>query len=378
MEYLRKFDFYKLLEKKSLFVFGARSTGKTYWIKKTLPKEALYISLLDPEFSLRLGEDPSLLKNMVKNKKYVVIDEIQKLPILLDVVHTLIEEKNIHFLMTGSSARKLKRSYANMLGGRALNKNFFPLTFAEIPEFDLEKYLNIGGLPRIYQSEEPDLELQAYVSSYLELEIKAEAYVRNLAPFHRFIKVAALSSGELINYSSISSDAAVPATTVKEYFSILEDTLFGFTVEPWLESKKRKAIQTAKFYFFDPGVSNTIIGVSQIQKSSDLWGKAFEQFIAMELRAYLSYQMKKQKLYFWRTENKQEVDFVLGEDVAIEVKSTKRVSKNHLKGLLALKEEKIIKKYFLISEDPIERVVDDIKIIKWDTFLKQLWQGTIL
>lgn len=378
MEYIRKFDFYKWLNKKSLFVFGARSTGKTYWLKKTLPADVLYLSLLDPEVVLRLGESPSLLKKMIGKKKRVVIDEVQKIPSLLDVIHSLIEDEGIHFLMTGSSARKLKRKSANMLGGRALNKSFFPLSFSEIPDFDLQRYLTYGGLPRVYQSAEPELELMAYVSSYLELEIKAEAYVRNLIPFQRFMKVAALSNGELINYASIASDAAVPASTVKEYFSILEDTLFGFVVEPWVESKKRKAIQTAKFYFFDPGVCHTIIDASVIPRASDLWGRSFEQFIGMEIRAFLSYQMKKQRLCFWRSENKQEVDFLIGNDVAIEVKSTKKVGKKHLVGLNAIKDEKVFKNYFLISEDPIERTENDIEIIRWDTFLKKLWSNEII
>ncbi|MFN3697859.1 MAG: ATP-binding protein [Pseudobdellovibrio sp.] len=378
MDFIRVFNFYNVLKKKSVFLFGARSTGKTYWIKKTIPKDTLYITLNHSETLVRLSDRPSLLNEMVLGYKYIVIDEVQKLPLLLDTIHELIEDKNIHFLMTGSSARKIKRQSANMLGGRAVHKNFFPLVSTEIPEFNLEKYLTFGGLPRIYNSEDPELELDAYLTSYFELEVKAEAYVRNLVPFHRFIKTAAMVNGELLNFAGVSSDCAVPASTVKEYFSILEDTLLGFILEPWTESKKRKAIQTAKFYFFDTGVSNAILGVKKLDRNSNLWGKSFEQFIAMELRAYLNYFFKKQKLTFWRSENKQEVDFLIGEDVAIEVKSSTRITKKHLTGLIALQQEGIFKKFYLISEDEIERQDFDIHIIHWNTFLKKLWSGEII
>jgi len=378
MEFLRIFNFYEILKKKSVFLFGARSTGKTYWIKKTIPKDTLYITLNHNETLMRLSDRPSLLNPMVDGYKYVVIDEVQKLPPLLDVIHEIIEEQKIKFLMTGSSARKLRRQSANMLGGRALNKSFFPLVTAEIQNFNLEKYLTVGGLPRVYSSDESDLELEAYLTSYFELEVKAEAYVRNLAPFHRFVRTAAMVSGELINYANISSDCSVPASTVKDYFSILEDTLLGFVLEPWTESKKRKAIQTAKFYFFDTGVCHAVLGIHKLDRNSNLWGKAFEQFIAMELRAFLNYKMKKQKLTFWRNENKQEVDFLIGEEIAIEVKSTNRISKKHLGGLRALQEENIFKKYFVISEDEIERQEFGIQILHWKNFLEKLWNGDII
>ncbi len=378
MEYIRIFNPFLLVTKKSVFLFGPRSTGKTYWIKKMLPNNARYISLLHSETLLKLTDNPSLLKSIIAEKKIAVIDEIQKLPILLDEVHTLIEEEKIHFLLTGSSARKLKRESANMLGGRALHKHFFPLVFNEIENFNLDKYLTVGGLPRIYDSDDPQLELDAYVNGYFELEIKAEAYVRNLAPFHRFIKALALNNGELINYSNISSDCAVPASTVKEYFSIIEDTLMGFILEPWVESKKRKAIQTSKFFIFDPGVANFLLGITKIERNTPLWGKNFEQFIAMEIKAFLSYKMKKQKLYFWRSENKHEVDFLIGDEIAIEVKSTHRISKKHMGGLLALMEEKVFKSYYIVCEDQVERTEYNIHILHWEKFLNLLWSNQIV
>ncbi len=378
MEYIRVFEVFELLKKKSVFLFGPRSVGKTYWIKKTLPENTAYLSLLSSETFLRLSNNPEQLKQIILPKKFAVIDEIQKMPSLLDEVHLLIEDEGINFLLTGSSARKLKRGATNMLGGRASNKSFFPLTTAEIKDFNLERYLTVGGLPRVYPSDDPILELDAYVSGYLELEVKAEALVRNLAPFSRFIKTAALSNGELINYANIANDAAVPASTVKEYFSILEDTLMGFTLEPWIESKKRKAIKTGKFYFFDPGVCNMLMGITKVERGTILWGKIFEQFIGMELKAYLNYKTKRKTLTFWRSENKQEVDFLIGEDIAIEVKSSYRISKKHLGGLRAIREENVFKKFYLISEDAIERIEDDIQIMHWEKFLKKLWRNEII
>ncbi|MBL7670703.1 MAG: ATP-binding protein [Bdellovibrionaceae bacterium] len=342
---------------------------------------SVIIDLLDNDYYLRLVTRPALLAEIVslEKKKYVVIDEVQKIPELLNEVHKLIEEKKIFFLMTGSSARKLKRNHANMLGGRASLIHFFPLSFSEIHDFNLEKYLTFGGLPRIYQSNDPETELDSYLTTYIEQEIKLEANLRNLPPFHRFLKSAALTNTELLNFANIASDSGVPATTVKEYYSILEDSLIGTVLEPWRESKKRKAIQTGKFYFFDPGISNYIIGTKVMDRNSNLWGKNFEQFIHMELKTYISYRQKRKEICFWRTVNKQEVDFIVGDEIAIEVKATKKISGQHFSGLRALKDENIIKNYYLVSEDPINRIAEDfINVIHWKDFLKKLWADEIL
>ncbi len=382
MVYIRQIDLNMLIKKKSYFLFGARSTGKSFWIKQNVsPDRTLYINLLSTEHYLRLFENPSLLEGLVEESKRstIVIDEIQRIPALLNEVHRLIENKGHKFLLTGSSARALKRNHANMLGGRASLINFYPLSFSEIPDFNLSRYLTFGGLPRIYLSDEPLLELGSYLTTYIEQEIKLEANIRNLAPFHRFLKSAALNNAELISYANISSDAAVPASTVKEYYSVLEDSLIGYALEPWVESKKRKAIQTSKFYFFDTGVCHSILGIEHLERSSNLWGKSFEQFILMELKSYLSYRQKRKSICFWRSVNKQEVDFIVADDVAIEVKSTKRVSKMHFSGLEALKEENKIKTFYLISEDPIQRIENKfIHVVHWKNFLENLWSDKII
>lgn len=378
--YKRNIDFNLLIQKKSCFLFGARSTGKSFWLKKNLTEKVFYINLLNGDHFMRLTESPTLLEQLIaaEKKTKIAIDEIQKIPALLDEVHRLIEDHNFSFLLTGSSARSLKRKHANMLGGRANLVHFFPLSYSEIPKFDLHRYLMFGGIPRIYSSDDPTAELDSYLTTYVEQEVKLEANIRNLGPFHRFLKTAALSNSELINYANISNDSGVPATTVKEYYSILEDSMLGYNLEPWIASKKRKAIQTSKFYFFDPGVCHYIAGVKNLERESNLWGKAFEQFILMELKSYNSYRQKRKNLYFWRSINKQEVDFIIDDEIAIEVKAAKKIHEKHLSGIKALKEEGIIKKFYLLSEDPLHRLVEkNIEIIHWKKFVEKLWAGKI-
>jgi uncharacterized protein len=368
-----------LLEKKSFFLFGPRATGKSFLIKHQLGDKALVIDLLQSELYLRLSTNPELLESMVTDNphRYVVIDEVQKIPILLNEVHRLIENKKIRFLLTGSSARKLRHGHVNLLAGRAWEANLFPLTSQEIPDFDLTRYLHFGGLPPIYASKFPHEELLAYVNTYLKEEIQVEALVRKIPAFSRFLQMSALTSGTMLNFASISNDAGIPATTVREYYQILEDTFIGFMVPAWQKTQKRKAVSTGKFYFFDLGVKNTLAQISQIDPRSDLYGQAFEHFIAMELRAYISYNRLHQTLSYWQTQQGHEVDFIVGDDIAIEVKTTSKVSRKHLKGLKRLAEENICNKYYLISHDKINRQEGEIKIIYWQDFLKDLWSGKI-
>lgn len=376
----REIDLLEILQKKSFFLFGPRSTGKTFWIKKTIPKEIPFFSLNQTSLYSKLMNDPSAISEILapyKKIKYAVIDEIQKIPPLLDEIQELIENDGFKFLLTGSSARKLKRSHANMLGGRAASVNLFPLTYSEIPDFNIDRYLRWGGIPRIYLSEDPMSELESYVKVYLEEEIRLEANIRNLGPFHRFLKVAALSNGQLINYAAISSDASVPATTVKQYFAVLSDTLIATTLEPWVESKKRKAIQTAKFYFFDPGVTHFLAGTESLDRNSVEWGECFEQFILMELKAFSSYRRKNLEINFWRSVDKYEVDFVVNGKIAIEVKSTKYVTDGHLKGLKAIQQEEEIKQCLIVSDDPRERAMGSIQVIPWRLFLQRLWANQL-
>lgn len=381
MIYKRQIDLNSAFHRKSLFLFGARSTGKSFWIRHNIdPESVLFINLLSSDNYNLLLENTASLEGMVKasKKNLIVIDEIQRIPGLLNEVHRLIEDQGCKFLLTGSSARALKRNHANMLGGRAAFLNFYPLSFAEVPDFDLQRFLFYGGLPRVYLSEDPVLELDSYNATYIEQEIKLEANIRNLAPFHRFLKSAALNNSELISYANISSDSAVPVSTVKQYYTVLEDSLIGYRLEPWIESRKRKAIQTSKFYFFDTGVCNFIQGIQSLDRNTSQWGKCFEQFILMELKAYISYRQKRKSLCFWRSVNKQEVDFIIGDEIAVEVKSSKRVSRSHFSGLKALNEENRIKNFYLVSEDPVQRIEEGfIHIVHWKTFLQNLWGGEI-
>ena len=376
MEYTRVLNLQSLLEKKSFFLFGPRSTGKTYLIHTQLHNDALIIDLNNSDYLIPLSARPAELEDIIteqsKQNSLIVIDEIQRVPLLLNEVHRLIESKKYRFLLTGSSARKLKRGQANMLAGRAWTAHLFSLTYSEIKHFKLQQYLKVGGLPMVYDSNDPDEELRAYVMTYLNEEIRAEGLIRNLPPFTRFLKTATLSNGELINYSQIASDAEVAPSTVREYYSVLEDTLIGFQVLPWTKSKKRKAIQTAKFYFFDPGVVHAISGTKSIDRNSDLFGRSFEQFVAMELRACLSYSRKFDELSFWRSVNRQEVDFIIGDHTAIEVKSSEKITKKHLKGLKALREEGIIENFYLVSQDKVEKNYDGIHCLYWENFLNML------
>ena len=382
MEFVRFLNLPTLLKKKSFFLFGSRSTGKSHLIRKQFSKDYLVINLLQSELLLRLTTNPGELRSIIEahgNKLPVIIDEVQKIPELLNEVHDLIESKKITFLLTGSSARKLRHhGNVNLLAGRAWEANLFPLTFQEIENFNLQRYLQFGGLPAVYKSEEPKEELIAYVNTYLKEEIQAEALVRKIPAFSRFLQLSALTSGDILNYSSLANDAGIPPSTVKEYYSILEDTFVGFTVPAWQKSLKRKPISTAKFYFFDLGAKNTLAQIEHIEPNSDIFGKTFEHFIALELRAYISYNRLHKDLSYWHTDLGHEVDFIIGNEIGVEVKSTNKVTAKHLKGLKYLAEENICKQYFLVSQDSIKRKVNNIVIIHWQEFLKNLWSGNII
>ncbi len=377
--YQRQLDLPSLLKKKSFFLLGPRATGKSFLVQQQLGPRAISLNLLRSELYLKLSHSPWEIENIIeaelahKKDPIIVIDEIQKLPHLLDEVHRLIETKRWRFLLTGSSARKLKRGHANLLAGRAWSAHLYPLSWSEIPQFNLDHYLRFGGLPAIYPSKFPEEELRAYANTYLYEEIQAEGLVRKLPQFSRFLTVAALNNGRLLNFAKVSSDTGVPASTIREYYSILEDTLIGFTLFPWNKSIKRKAINTAKFYLFDCGVTHVLAGTETIDRNSDLYGRSFEHWIGLELNAYLHYQRKKEIMGFWQSKHQHEVNFTIGDHTAIETKASKQVNPDDLKGLNALKEEKIFKQYFLVSHDPIETTRNNIKCLHWKTFIKKLW-----
>ena len=378
MELQRILNLPNLLSRKSFFLFGPRATGKSTLIKQQLSASATVIDLLDSRLYLRLLNSPHDLESIIHsdNKSgIVVIDEIQRVPELLNEVHRLIENKKLTFLLTGSSARKLRRGKANLLAGRVWEARLFPLTWKEIPDFNLERFLRYGGLPPVYLSKYPDEELGAYVNTYLKEEIMAEGLIRKLPPFSRFLHAAALLNGEMINFSKLANDCQVPPSTVTEYVGLLEDTLVGFLLPAWTESRKRKAISTGKFYFFDPGITHTLAGTQTLDRNSNLYGKSFEQFIGMEIRAYLSYKRRKLQFSYWRSTHGYEVDFLVGRETAVEVKASQKISQRDFKGLKALEEEKIFKNYILVSQDPINTRDNNFQALYWKKFLDNLWAG---
>ncbi len=376
MEIDRELQLEPLLAMKSFFLFGPRATGKTTLIRQQIGQKTFLIDLLDTRHFLKLSSAPYELESLIAANPadFVAIDEIQRIPELLNEVHRLIEARNITFLLTGSSARKLRRGKANLLAGRVWEARMFPLIHRELPDFDLNRFLRYGGLPAVYLSENPEEELDAYVNTYLKEEIMAEGLIRRLPPFSRFLQTIALANSEMMNFTKLGNDAQVPPSTVAEYVGLLEDTLIGFLLPAWTGSKKRKAIRTGKFYFFDPGVTHLLAGTETLDRNSDLYGKSFEQFIFMELRAYLSYKRKKLPLTYWRSKNGHEVDFLLGRTTAIEVKASQKISRNDLRGLQYIKEEGVFQNLVLVSQDPVKARIGNIMILPWETFLSELWK----
>lgn len=287
----------------------------------------------------------------------------------------MIEELGIRFLLTSSSARKLKRTHTSLMAGRAKTRRLFPFVSAEIPDFNLERVLLYGTLPPFYLSNNPADELRSYVGDYLQEEIKAEALSRNIEAFSRFLQRAALSSGELINFESVANDAQVPARTIREHYTVLEDTLIGMMLHSF-ETQKRKAVSKGKFYFFDVGVVNALIGQTSITPNSKAFGTVFEHFIFQELFAFLSYQDKAHELRFWRSTTHDEVDFVIGSDIAIEVKSTQTVDDADLKGLKLLHQDTPMKRLIVVCREPEKRKDGDIEIYPYRRFLAELWSGS--
>jgi predicted AAA+ superfamily ATPase len=314
------------------------------------------------------------------SNEIIIIDEIQKIPNLLDEVHRTIEDKKAKFLLTGSSARKIKRTQSNLLGGRAAFCELLPLTQFEITDFDLEKYLNHGGIPRHYLTASQDIssELDDYTALYLKQEVLEEALTRRLDDFARFLEVMALHSGDEVAIEHFASDCGIKSGTFRNYLEILKDTLIGFEVSPFLASKKRKAITRSKIYLFDVGVTNSLARRGVVKPKSELWGKCFEHFMAMELRAYLSYKRIKETLCYWRTTSQFEVDFIIGNQLAVEVKATNNIHDRMLKGIMALKEEGLIKRYCVVSDEPEVRIVNGIEIMPWSKFLELLWAGKLI
>ena len=365
----------------SIFLFGARQTGKTTLIKSLFP-HARYYDLLQSNEYERLSRSPWLLREELENvvtDEPIIIDEIQKIPALLDEVHWLIANKGLRFILTGSSARKLRRGGANLLGGRALWNQLFPLVSAEIDDFDLDKAINNGMLPRHYLADNAKKRLQGYVGVYLKEEIMAESVVRNLPSFSRFLEAAALTSGEMVVYNNIANDCGVSAKTVKEYFNILVDTMFGYYVPAYSKTVKRRLIQAPRFYLFDVGVTNYLLKRGRLEQGSPEYGHALEQLLILEMLAYLNYTDSEAELSYWRTSSNIEVDAVLGDaKVAIEIKSTKEAQSKDMKGLKVFSEEHPQARLILVSHDARPRLHNGVEVMPVKYFLSQLWSGKIV
>ncbi len=374
-EFRRILDLRAEARKKSLFLFGPRQTGKTYLLRTQFPRSRTY-NLLHADMFLKLSRRPELIREELANhnpEDPIIIDEIQKLPVLLDEAHAMIEERHFRFILTGSSPRKLLRRGANLLGGRARTRHLFPLVSAELGKFDLLRVLNYGSLPYVMESDDPEEDLIAYCGSYLQEEIAAEGAVRRIESFSRFFQTSSLVNGELLNFESVAGDSGVPPRTVREYFSILEDTLIGATLPPYRKARSRKAVATAKFYLFDCGVANVLSGRKIPGIRTELFGKAFEHFIFLELRAWADYRRDRRPLTFWRDRSGAEVDFVIGDEIAVEVKSTDLVQDKHLRGLRAFSEVTNFKKYLVVSLDPQTRTIGKFEVVPYREFLRDLW-----
>ncbi|NOY94431.1 MAG: ATP-binding protein [Deltaproteobacteria bacterium] len=371
----RRLDLRQIVEKKSIFLFGPRQTGKSTLIRQQLSGVRTF-NLLDSDVLLSLSRRPAQLREeILPSDELVVIDEIQKLPALLDEVHLLIEERSLRFLLTGSSARKLRRGGVNLLGGRARSRALHPFSYCELDAFDLRRALDIGLLPPIYLSDAPQEDLRAYVGNYLIQEIAAEALTRSVPAFSRFLEVAALCNAQLINYSSIASDAQVPKSTVQNYFQILKDTLIASELPAWKRTIKRKPIRTSKFYFFDSGVVRYLQHRRGLKPRSPEFGEAFETYMHHELRTYIDTCEPDGSLAYWRSKSGFEVDFVLNDSVAVELEAKAHVGERDLRGLRALGEEGLLDQLVLVSLEPRPRHVDGIDILPWSMFLDQLWAG---
>lgn len=381
-----------LPDKQSTFLWGARQTGKSSFLKTEYPN-AFYYDLLDTHEFIRLSKSPFLLKEEILKfspsqlTNPIIIDEIQKIPELLNEVQWLIDNKGINFILCGSSARRLKNDTVNLLGGRAWIYNFFPLVSFEIPDFNLLQALSHGLLPKHYLCYPKELpyHLEAYVDVYLKEEIKNEGLVRNLAEFARFLDIVGMCQGELINFLNIARNCGIDRSIVQGYFQILIDTMIGYFIYPYAKKIKRDLITAApKFYLFDVGMGNYLAKRAVVALKGEVAGKSFEHFILMELLAYTKLRKKRAEISYWRTKKGLEVDFIINDaQIAIKVKISEQVHKADLTGLIAFCQEHPNTIPIVISQDKRKRLLEiengiKISILPWQEFLSELWKGEVL
>jgi predicted AAA+ superfamily ATPase len=366
----------------ALFLWGPRQTGKTTFLRDRYPQARFY-DLLDGDLRAALSVRPAQIREemLAEEPEIVVIDEIQKVPALLEEVHWLLENTASRFILCGSSARKLRRESRDLLGGRAIDFHLLPLTSQEIGEVDLAKLINHGALPAHYLAPDPRRLLKAYVNNYIQEEIIDESVTRNIPAFSRFLQVVGFCHGQQLNYANVARETGVSSSTVRNYFQILDDTLLGFTLDPWKKRKKRRLADTAKFYLFDIGIANQLHPESStVSEGSDRYGFAFEHFMLNEVRAVLEYGMLEQPLSFWRTSSGFEVDLIVGDmELAIEFKSGRELRGTDLKGLRALLEEHTPRRSLVVTRGEQRRKTEDgIEIVPWRDFCTQLWNGELL
>ncbi|MDP2915923.1 MAG: AAA family ATPase [Candidatus Aminicenantes bacterium] len=371
--------------RQSAFLWGPRKTGKTTYLRDVFP-DSLSYDFLKTDLALEFSKRPSLLREQLLAKEParlsapVILDEVQKVPAVLDEVQWLIENKNLRFILCGSSARKLKRGKANLLGGRAWRYEMFPLVSAELPRVELLQALNRGMIPDHYFQDSWRKSLDGYVQDYLKEEVFAEGLTRNIPAFARFFDAMGYSHGEMINYSNIARDAGVDSKTVKEYFQILVDTLLGRMVEPFAKRPSRQVITRApKFFLFDVGVAGAVVKRRIPEERGPLFGRAFEHFIFTELAAHSSYRELGYDIRYWRTKSGHEVDFILGDgEVALEVKGSSRVDDRELRAVASFRDEYSPKKAIVVCNEGEERKVGNIRLMPWRLFLAALWAGDII
>lgn len=367
----------------TFFLWGPRQTGKTTLLRSAYPR-AVWIDLLRPEEYRRYLENPEFLRQEIPpqgSPPFVVIDEVQKLPALLDEVHRLHESRSVRFALCGSSARKVRRGGSNLLGGRALRYELCGLTSAELgPEWDLVRMLNHGYLPRIYLSQKPRKLLDAYVSDYLKEEIAAEGFVRRLPVFAGFLRAASFSDGDRVNFSNIARECGITSQTVRAHFEILTDTLLGKWLPAYTRRPRRRVISASKFYFSDVGVVNFLARRGRLEPGSELFGKAFENWCHHELAAYNAYSDSFAELSYWRLASGIEVDFVVDDmRVAIEAKAAKKVTSTHLKGLRHIRQDhpELTRRLLVCRESKRRVTPDGIEILPAADFAGMLWAGEI-
>jgi predicted AAA+ superfamily ATPase len=370
----------------SFFLWGARQTGKTTLLRRAYP-HAHWVDLLKADEFRRYMARPELLRQELDAAEagrgtQVVVDEVQKVPALLDEVHWLIENRGVSFALCGSSARKIRRGGANLLGGRAMRYELHGLSAEEIGDgFELDRMLEHGYLPRIHEAQKPRRLLGAYVADYLKEEIAAEGLVRNLPTFSNFLDAAAIGDGEVVNYSNIARECGVSSHTVKSYYEILVDTLLGRWLPAYRKRVKRRVFSSPKFYFSDVGVVNQLAHRGRVVPGAELYGRAFENWVHHELSTYLAYHELEEGLSYWRLASGIEVDFIVGDmRLAIEAKSGERVVDHRLKPLRTILEDHPgIQRRIVVSREPRARRTDDgIEILPHATFVQQLWRGELI